>query len=294
MPISVMNSPNFPEQTVTPDEPRSPGEKGEGERWPARVDTFHGGRFAVRQPVGWGYRSGLDAMLLAACVPTESSGRIVDIGAGAGVVGLGAASRAIEAEITLVESRPEMAGLARQSLQLEENAAISRRVRVVELDIGAKRAQREAAGLDDTSFDLVLTNPPFHPQDHRRPVDPSRNAALFGEGEVSLERWLSISAALLSPRGRMAMICRADLLGEALAAISDRLGDLRILPVHTRHGAPASRVLIAGTRGSQAPLCLLPGIDLRALDGSETMLAREISAGSVTLGLLDRRQTRSA
>ncbi|MCQ0990448.1 tRNA1(Val) (adenine(37)-N6)-methyltransferase [Jiella marina] len=270
------------------------GEAGEGDPWPARVDSFHGGRFAVWQPDGWGYRSGLDAMLLAACLPTETTGHIADIGAGAGVVGLAAASRAANAEIMLVESRPEMACLAHRSLELHENAAIGRRVQVVEVDIGAKRDEREAAGLYDASIDLVLTNPPFHPRDHRRPADPSRNAALFGEGDVSLERWLDVSAALLRPRGRLAMICRADLLGEAIAAISRRLGDVRILPVHTRHGAPASRVLIAGRRGSQAPLSLLPGIDLQSPDGAQTALAEEISAGSATLPLLDSRPSRRA
>ncbi|TFF22063.1 methyltransferase [Jiella endophytica] len=248
-----------------------------------RRDGFYGGRFTVFQPKGWGYRSGLDALLLAACFAPATSGRIVDLGAGSGVVGMAAAERAAEATVTLVEAEPVMASLCRHSLAMAENSALAARLSVAEIDISARRAEREAAGLMDCAFDLVLTNPPFHPANHRRSPDPVRERAL--SAGMPLERWLAVAAALLAPKGRLVTVLRADLLGGAIAALEPRLGGLAVVPVHTRMGAPAERILIAGTRGSKAPLRLLPGIALGDADGASTPLSREIAAGTAEIAI---------
>ena len=57
------------------------------------VDAFHRGRFVLVQPKGAGHRSGVDAMILAAAVPSGFAGRVADLGAGAGAAGLAASAR---------------------------------------------------------------------------------------------------------------------------------------------------------------------------------------------------------
>ncbi|TIT88992.1 MAG: methyltransferase, partial [Mesorhizobium sp.] len=47
------------------------------------VDAFHRGRFWLVQPRS-GHRAGMDAMMLAAAVPSSFAGRLADFGAGAG------------------------------------------------------------------------------------------------------------------------------------------------------------------------------------------------------------------
>ena len=254
---------------------------------PVRLDAFHGGGFAVFQPKGWGYRSGLDAMLLAACVAPDFDGRIADLGAGSGVVGLAAAFRAPAAAVTLAEAQPIMAMLCRHSLALPQNAALVARLSIAEIDIGAGRPAREAAGLCDSAFDLVLTNPPFHPANHRRPPDPVRDKALFAENGMSLDRWFAIAAALLAPKGRLVTVLRADRLGEVLQALEPRLGAVTVLPVHTRTGAPAERVLVAARQGTRAPLRLLEGIALDDGAGRPTELSEQIAGGIATLALAE-------
>ena len=256
---------------------------GEPDDRPVRLDAFYGGAFAVLQPKGWGYRSGLDALLLAAAVPAETSGRIADLGAGSGGVGLAAAVRAPASHVTLVEAEPVMAALCRRSLALAENAPLAPRLAVAHVDIADRRAAREAAGLTDGAFDLVLTNPPFHPANHRRPPDPVRERALFPAADIPLDRWLAVAAALLLPRGRLVTVLRADLLGEALAALQARLGALAILPVHTRAGAPAERIVVAARKGTRAPLRLLEGIALADGAGHPSDLADRVSAGTAEL-----------
>lgn len=254
---------------------------------PVRLDAFHDGGFAVFQPRGWGYRSGLDAMLLAACLAPQFAGRIADLGAGTGVVGIAAASRASAARATLAEAQPIMAALCRNSVALPQNAAFAPRLSVAEVDIGSGRKARVAAGLDDSAYDLVLTNPPFHPASHRRPPDPIRERALFAEAGMSLDRWFAVAAALLAAKGRLVAVLRADLLGEALSCLEDRLGAVTVLPVHTRAGAPAERIVVAARNGSRAPLRLLEGITLNGADGRPTELSNHIARGTATLPIAE-------
>ncbi|NDW06092.1 tRNA1(Val) (adenine(37)-N6)-methyltransferase [Jiella pacifica] len=254
---------------------------------PVRLDAFHSGGFTVFQPKGWGYRSGLDAMLLSACVASGFAGRIADLGAGSGVVGFSAALRAPAATVTLAEAQPIMAALCRHSLALPQNAAFASRIAVTEIDIGAGRVPRGAAGLGDSAFDLVLTNPPFHPANHRRPPDPVRDKALFAQDGMSLGRWFAVAAALLAPKGRLVAVLRADRLGEVLQTLEARLGGVTVLPVHTRAGAPAERIVVTARRGTRAPLRLLEGIALEDAGGHPAELSEGIARGTATLPLAE-------
>ena len=58
-------------------------------------DAFLGGGLRILQPKD-GYRAGIDAVLLAAAAPVRAGRkeRVLDVGAGVGVVGLAVARRA--------------------------------------------------------------------------------------------------------------------------------------------------------------------------------------------------------
>src|SRR5690606_41598045 len=85
------------------------------------VDAFHRGRFYLVQPAGRGHRAGMDAMMLAAAVPSNFSGRLVDFGAGAGAAGLAGLSRCGTASVLLVERSAEMRAFAEAALSHPAN-----------------------------------------------------------------------------------------------------------------------------------------------------------------------------
>lgn len=245
---------------------------------PTRVDRFHAGAFQLHQPATKGFRAGLDAMLLAACVPISANGAAADLGAGTGAVGFGAASRAAGLHATLVEKLPEVAALLRRSLLDPSNEPLAPRLRVIEGDLLGGRAVREAAGLADNAFGLVLSNPPFHPSDHRPSDDAVRRAAMSaGEGDF-LRRWARACAALAAPRGRLALIVRPDDLVTVASALAGRMGGIRVLPVHTRPG-PARRILLGATKGSREPFAILPGLDLSSVSGAPSPISSAIADG---------------
>ncbi|WP_279483747.1 methyltransferase [Aureimonas sp. SK2] len=246
---------------------------------PATTDAFLGGAFHLLQPARGGLRSGDDALLLAATVEPGQGGRAIDMGSGSGAAGWAAAIRAPGLSLTLAERDPMMAGLARRTLALPENAANAHRFAVAELDLLGSRPAREAVGLLDGAFDLVVTNPPFHPAGGRRSPDAARAGAKSVPDADFTARWIATASALLRHGGAFRMITRPDTLGDILPSCRNRLGGLTLRAVHSKPEAPAIRILLAATRGSRAPLRLLPPLVLDA----PTKAA--LSAGTLTIAM---------
>jgi tRNA1(Val) A37 N6-methylase TrmN6 len=243
---------------------------------PLTRDAFFGGRLMLQQPAK-GHRGGTDAVLLAAAVPRDFAGFLCDAGAGVGTAGLGAALACPAARVGLIESDPLSARLA------AENAGangLADRASVYACDL-LSAASRKAFELDGRA-DLVITNPPFYaPGAVRESPDPRRRAAHVG-GDGGLEAWIIACLALLGPHGMMIIIHRTEALAEILAAFERRAGAVTLLPVHTKAGEPAKRVLVRAVRGSRAPLSIAPGLVLRGEAGFTAEVER-INRGEVGL-----------
>ena len=227
-------------------------------------DAFLGGALRVLQPVG-GYRAGIDAVLLAAAVPVKAatSERVLDLGAGVGVVGLCIAARVGEARVTLLEIEPNLAELARRNVVRN---GLEGRLDVISADVGASARTHAELGLSAGTFSHVVANPPFHVQGCGRPARDPIKAGAHAMPAGGLERWVHVMARLAASGGSATLIHRPEALCELLAALEGRFGALKVLPIHPRAGAPAVRVLVQGRKGSRAPLTLLPGLLLHGND----------------------------
>ncbi len=197
-------------------------------------DAFLGKALHVLQPRD-AYRAGLDAVLLAAAIPSAGGQavRVLDAGAGVGVVGLCVAHRCPAAIVTLVEQAPVLAALARRNA---ERNHLAERVVVVEADIAAGGASFNGNGLAPASFDHVAANPPFH-VDGRSTRSPSvLKAQAHAQGEGGLDAWMRFLAAAARSGGTATIIHLATALPELLAAMAPRFGALKVLPLHPRQG----------------------------------------------------------
>ncbi len=233
----------------------------------ATVDAFHRGRFVVVQPEKAGHRSGVDAMILAACVPAGFDGAAADFGAGAGAAGMSVAARCPLAKVTFVENDPVMADFARRTISHESNAAFSSRLSAFEADVSLSGKSRVDSGLCDRTFDYVIMNPPFNsPRDRATPDALKAAAHVMSDG--IFEAWLRTAAAVLRPGGRVAIIARPASLKEILSTCEGRFGAVRILPVLPRPSEPAIRILITGVKGSRAGLSLAPPLVLHGESGN--------------------------
>ncbi|RBP11187.1 tRNA1(Val) A37 N6-methylase TrmN6 [Roseiarcus fermentans] len=260
----------------------APGMLGEQEPNGVSVGAWLGGRLVLAQPLK-GHRVGSDAALLAAAADL-AEGRLVDVGAGVGAVGLAILARSARGVADLIEVDARSAGLA------TENAArngLGARAMVARVDVFDARARR-TAGVADEAAALVVTNPPFFaPGAVRASADPGRaRAHVFGAdaGAEPLAGWIRACLSVLAPGGRFVMIHRPDALAAILAAAGNRLGALALLPVHPRAGASAHRLLVSGVKGSKAPLRIAPALVLHQTDGRLTPEADALHRGE---GLID-------
>jgi len=217
------------------------------------TETFLDGRVKVAQPES-GFRSGLDAVMLAAAVPATAGQSALELGAGAGTASLCLEARVPGIHVTGVEIDPSLAKLG------QENAAAN--------GAGARFAAADIFALPPElkhDFDHVFANPPFHGEGQASP-DPARAAALMDDGKLA--DWLTLGLQRTVSGGFFTAILRADRLNQALAALPHR--GICAFPLWPRAGETPKRVIVQARKGSAAPFALLPGLVLHRSDGSWT------------------------
>ena len=241
------------------------------ERRPEVVeDALYGGRVRLRQLRG-GHRAGTDAVLLAAALSPKTGEEVADVGAGTGAVGLMIAIRS-EVRIAMIEQDPLLAALCRENVALNR---LESRVSVVEADVMAAASDGRLRGFADA----VVTNPPFLDAARNRASADQRRAAAHVLPGGGLDRWLRWCANLLRPKGRLALIHRADRLDDCLRALSTEFGGVHLHVVHPRAQAAAIRVVLTATKGSRAPVTIHPPLILHNPDGSFTKDAAALHHG---------------
>jgi len=217
------------------------------------TETFLDGRVKIAQPES-GFRSGLDAVMLAAAVPAMAGQTALELGAGSGTASLCLMARVGGIHVTGVERDTALAALAR------DNAAVNGAdCSFIAADIFALPSELKR------DFDHVFANPPFHGEGQASP-DAARAAALMDDGRLS--DWLKLGLQRTVSGGFFTAILRADRLNEALAALPER--GVCAFPLWPRQNETAKRVIIQVRKGSNAPFALLSGLVLHRQDGSWT------------------------
>jgi tRNA1(Val) A37 N6-methylase TrmN6 len=222
-------------------------------------ETFLDGKVRVTQPET-GFRSGLDAVMLAAAVPAIAGQAALELGAGAGTASLCLAARVPRLSIIGVEREESLVTLAR------ENAATNNAdCTFVAADIFALPAELKR------DFNQVFVNPPFHGEGQASP-DDKRAAALMDDGQLG--DWLKLGLQRTVSNGFFTAILRADRLNEALVALPAK--GVSVFPLWPRAATAPKRVIVQARKGSRAPFCLLPGLVLHHQDGSWTPEAEAV------------------
>ena len=236
------------------------------------TETFLDGRVKIVQPET-GFRSGLDAVMLAAAVPAREGQTALELGAGAGTARLCLLARVPGAVVTGVEIDKGLAVLAAENASANQMTA-----RFLAADIFALPTELKR------DFDQVFCNPPFHGEGQVSP-DAARSTALMDRGR--LEDWLKTGLQRTVSGGWFTAILRADRLNEALAALPQK--GVAVFPLWPRAGEAPKRVIVQVRKSSKAPFALLPGLVLHQANGDWTPEADAVLRRGSALALAGAR-----
>ena len=232
-------------------------------------DHLLGGNILVSQPKS-GFRVGADAVFLASSIK-ENNGHILDMGAGVGGVSLCLAYRLDKVQITAVELDPVMLALAKKNVV---SNGFEKRLCTMQSNISTLPL------IMASSFDHVVSNPPYNHATGTKPKNRRRLLAHMGDG-LTLEDWVNTAFWATKWRGRVSFICRAD-RGAELVHFFAKAGASEILqfPLWPRPKVPAGRVIVQARKITAGPGAVLPGLIVHNDDGGFTEAASRIMKGN--------------
>ncbi len=220
------------------------------------VDAVLGGRVQLVQARD-GYRFNTDSVLLAGRIAAAPGSRIIEIGAGVGVVSLIVAALRDDVEIVSVEVQPSL--YERLVRNVEANG-LDRRIVPRLGDV----RRLEGFGM----FDLAVMNPPYYAADAGRLNPDAERARARHRLDGDLDELVAATGRLVAPDGRLDMIYPVATAAELWRAL-DRAGFGRrsVRPVRPRKDDEATRFLVTSRRTStpnveiEPPLTLLDDAD---------------------------------
>jgi tRNA1Val (adenine37-N6)-methyltransferase len=231
-------------------------------------DTILGGRVALIQP-SHGYRFSVEAILLGRFVRASARDRVLELGAGCGVISIMLSSIYGPREVVAVEIQPELAEMIARNVAINE----LERVRAICADV----RQKTIAGVEPASFDLVIANPPFRASESGR-ENPDRGRRIArGESSATLADFVGAARRYARNRARVAFVFTARRAAELISTMrAKQLEPKRIRFVHPRIGMPASVMMIEARVGGGIEASIEPPLILYDRPGIYTSEARAI------------------
>ncbi|HEY8039326.1 MAG TPA: methyltransferase [Polyangiaceae bacterium] len=233
----------------------------------ATQDALFGGSVVLFQPPrGAGYRTNVDALLLAGFATGPKGAPLAfDLGAGVGAVGLALLRLGAAKRVVFVEIDEQPAAMARRNLDAN---GWTERGEVVRGDV------RDVARSRRGEATLVVCNPPYvAPGRGRVPLAQAR--ARSGE----LSTFVEAARQLAGRKARVCFVYPAQELGTLLSTLSaEGLHAKRTRFVHATPEAPARIVLVEAQAGKAGGLNVMPPLVERGRAGytpeMQTLLAR--------------------
>ncbi|QJA06698.1 methyltransferase [Thermosulfurimonas marina] len=218
-----------------------------------------GGRLCIVQPRE-GYRFSLEALLLSGFVHLRGRERVLDLGAGCGVIAAVLALRYPGTKIVALEIQEILCQALRRTVR--ENALEGR--------VFPLRGDLRRLPLKGGVFEVVVSNPPFKPpQSGRLPPEESHLLART-EARASLGDFLRAARQALKTGGRLFLVHTSLRLAEVLSEMRQKdLSPRRIRPVYPAPGKEARFFLAEAVAGGRTEARLEPPLFIHEVPGGE-------------------------
>lgn len=227
------------------------------------INDFLGGKVKIWQDKE-GYRATSDSVLVAAAVHAKAGESVLDVGCGTGIILYCINARIPNLDLTGVEIQPDLYALAVKNAPL--NACKPHFI--------CESIDCERSSLHGLQFNHVVTNPPYYTEDFVR-CHPQ--TAVAYHQIIDIEKWIRFCLKHLRSKGSFTMIHRAEALPLILKILqTSALGALEVIPIYSKEGESAKRVIIRGILGSKQPFQLHPGLVMHTETGQRSLTAESI------------------
>ncbi|MDH3393098.1 MAG: methyltransferase [Desulfobulbaceae bacterium] len=209
-------------------------------------EVLFGGDLVCRQSRK-GYRFSVDAVLLAHFVTVNSGDRVLELGAGCGIISLVLAYRHPSITIDAIEIQPQLCDLARHNMSAN---GYGERCRVLSGDV-----RQISSHISAGTVDIVLANPPYQKRDHGRIGDCRERAVARHQLRGDLGSFVDAAAVALVDCGRAAFVYPAAQEDVLLGVLRVRgLYPCRLRSVYGYPGGRRKLVLVEAIKGKKVEL----------------------------------------
>jgi tRNA1Val (adenine37-N6)-methyltransferase len=231
-------------------------------------DTILGGRLTLIQPKH-GYRFSVEAILLGRFARAGRRDRVLELGAGCGVISIMIASICHPREVVAIEIQPELAEMIARNATMNDLES----VRAICSDL----RQKKIAGVEPATFDLIVANPPYRATSTGR-ENPDRGRRLArSESSATLADFVCAARRYARHGGRVAFVFTAQRSAELISTMrAKKLEPKRIRFVHPRIGMPASAIMVEARVGGGIETAIEPPLVLYDSPGIYTNEARAL------------------
>src|SRR5271170_8498195 len=231
-------------------------------------DTILDGSITLIQPKH-GYRFSIEPILLGRFARARTRERVLELGAGCGVVSIMIAALHRPREVVAIEIQQPLAAMIARNAEangLEPVKAVCADLR-----------QKKIAGVEPASFDLVVANPPYRAVASGRENPEHGRRVARGESTATLADFIAAARRYARRGGRIAFVFAARRSAELISTMrSNQLEPKRIRFVHPRIAMPASVLLIEARAGGGIEVAIEPPLILYERPGIYTAEARAL------------------
>jgi tRNA1Val (adenine37-N6)-methyltransferase len=231
-------------------------------------DTILDGSITLIQP-RHGYRFSVEAILLGRFARASTRDRVLELGAGCGVVSIMIAALHRPREVVALEIQPQLVEMIARNAEINGLESMHA--------VCADLRQKKMKGVESASFDLVVANPPYRAVAAGRENPDRGRRVARGESAALLADFVAAARRYARTGGRVAFVFTARRSAELISAMrSKQLEPKRIRWVHPQIARPASVILIEARVGGGIEVAIEPPLILYERPGIYAPEARAL------------------
>ena len=208
-----------------------------------------------------GFCFGVDSIIIVNFADIPKASKVLDIGSGSGIISVLIAAKTEASSVTGVEIQSEMAEMAKRSIRMN---CLEHKVEVINEDI-----KQYTKYTRPSSFDAVVTNPPYIPNGGGIINSSDSKAIAKHEIACSLDDIVEASARLLKSCGQLTMIHRVERMTDVFYTMRCKNIEPKFLRmVQPDVNKAPNLFMVKGTKGGNSGIKVFNPLYIYNQDGS--------------------------